>query len=102
MPAKPLASFVVILLTVAAARASAEDAKPKVNFTDNVSAIFQNRCNSCHNGDKKKGGLTLESYGGVMAGGGSGQVIEPGDAGSSRLFLLCSHEEEPKMPQMQP
>jgi hypothetical protein len=102
MPAKSLASLVVLLLTVAVARVSAEDAKPKVNFTDNVSAIFQNRCNSCHNGDKKKGGLTLETYGGVMAGGGSGKVVEPGDSSNSRLFLLCSHEEEPKMPPMQP
>jgi WD40 repeat protein len=102
MPPKPLASLAALLLTVTAASVSAEDAKPKVNFTDNVSAIFQNRCNSCHNGDKKKGGLTLETYGGVMAGGGSGAVVEPGDAGNSRLFLLCSHEEEPKMPPMQP
>ena len=27
-------------------------AKPKVNFQDHVAAIFQSRCNSCHNADK--------------------------------------------------
>ena len=33
-----------------------------------------------------------------MQGGGSGKVIEPGDADNSTLFLVVSHKEEPKMP----
>ena len=28
----------------------------KINFADNVAAIFRNRCGSCHNPDKAKGG----------------------------------------------
>ena len=34
-----------------------------------------------------------------MQGGSSGAVIEPGDADSSQLFLLVTHQSEPFMPQ---
>jgi WD40 repeat protein len=77
-------------------------AKPKVNFNDNVSAIFQSRCNSCHNADKAKGGLALETYGAAMQGGGSGKVVEPGDLEGSHLWQLVTHAEEPKMPPASP
>ncbi|HWE40280.1 MAG TPA: c-type cytochrome domain-containing protein [Isosphaeraceae bacterium] len=76
----------------------AADARPKVNFQDQVSTIFRNRCNSCHNADKQKGGLNLETFGTAMQGGGSGKVIEPGDLDTSTLFQLVSHKDEPKMP----
>ena len=74
----------------------------KVTFADQVSAIFQARCNSCHNGDKQKGGLSLDSYGNAMKGGGSGKVVEPGDSAGSRLYALVSHSDEPKMPPKSP
>ncbi len=90
----------VLILTLPMAPAQGEEAK--VNFKDNVSAIFQAKCNSCHNTDKKKGGLALDSYAGAMEGGASGPVIEPGDPDNSRLFLLVSHEEEPAMPPSSP
>ena len=87
------------LLSVSiAVEASAADAKPKVTFADQVAPIFRNRCNTCHNADKAKGGLTLESFGGAMQGGGSGKVVEPGDPDSSTLLQLVSHKDEPKMP----
>src|SRR5207248_1054278 len=76
--------------------------KAKVNFKDQVSAIFQARCNSCHNSDKQKGGLSLDSYGNAMKGGSSGKVVEPGDVEGSRLYELVSHAGEPKMPPKSP
>src|SRR3954452_2598574 len=87
-------------LILAALSAAPED--KKVTFADQVATIFQQRCNSCHNGDKQKGGLSLESFGAAMKGGGSGAVIEPGDPDNSRLFALVSHSEEPKMPPNSP
>ena len=104
MSRKPLAALFTAIFIATVLPALAEDAKPaaKVNFTEHVAPILQNRCNSCHNGDKKKGGLALDSFGGTMAGGGSGKVVEPGDPDNSRLYLLCAHQEEPKMPPMQP
>lgn len=90
-----LAGLIVVLI------AAAPDDK-KVTFADQVSAIFQQRCNSCHNSDKQKGGLSLDSYGNAMKGGGSGKVVEPGDPENSRLYALVSHSEEPKMPPNSP
>ncbi len=89
-------TFLLLLAVVA----SPDD--KKVNFQDQVSAIFQTRCNSCHNSDKQKGGLSLDSYGNAMKGGGSGKVVEPGDVEGSRLFALVSQSEEPKMPPNSP
>jgi mono/diheme cytochrome c family protein len=92
----------VILLAALVLAVPDEKAAPNPTFQDNVAAIFQARCNSCHNNDKQKGGLVLETYAGTMKGGGSGAVIEAGDAGASRLYALVTHAEEPKMPPMQP
>jgi hypothetical protein len=88
------------LLACAVVRGADEKAK-KVTY-ETVSAIFQAKCNSCHNADKAKGGLNLATYGTAMAGGASGAVVEAGDPDGSRLYALVTHAEEPKMPPMQP
>lgn len=83
--------------------APAADTKgAKVTFADNVSPILRNRCGSCHNPDKAKGGLNLETFSAAMQGGGSGKVIEPGDPDGSTLLLVVTHQEEPKMPPSSP
>lgn len=86
----------VVLL---AAGVSAED-KPaeKVTFKDHILPIFRARCGSCHNGNDRKGGLILDDYQGMMAGGSSGSAVEAGDPDSSYLWSLVTHESEPKMP----
>ena len=90
--------LIVIACAISGARAADAPAKPKVTFTDHVAPIFRSRCGACHNGDKQKGGLNLESFGGTMQGGGSGKVVEPNDPDSSHLLALVSHKDEPKMP----
>ncbi len=87
------------------APAAAEDAKPvdgkppaKVTYDEQVRAIFREHCFTCHNQDTKKSDLSLASFASAMQGGSTGQVIEPGDPGSSRLWALVSHQEEPNMP----
>ena len=91
------------LVVMAATSVSAADAKAaKVTYADQVSPIFRARCGSCHNADKQKGGLSLETFSTTMQGGGSGKVIEPGDPDSSTLLSLISHKEEPKMPPNSP
>lgn len=70
----------------------------KVTFADHVLPIFRAKCGSCHNASDKRGGLAVDNYGALMAGGSSGDVIEPGDAGNSYLFSLITHASEPKMP----
>src|SRR5271163_3969432 len=80
--------------------AHGEEAKKaaKINYEEQVSAVFKNRCNGCHNADKQKGGLNLETFGTAMQGGGSGKVIEPGDLDASTLYQLVSHKDQPTMP----
>lgn len=79
------------------ANAQAADA-PKVTYVDHVLPIFRAKCLSCHNTDKKSGGLDLSNFTAVRAGGGSGEVFDPGNAGASILWKVINHEEEPKMP----
>ncbi len=97
-----LSAFTSLCLGVVSAEMVDDPPKEKVTYQDNVSPIFRNRCGSCHNPDKQKGGLNLDNYGSAMEGGGSGKVIEPGDAEGSTLFLVISHKEEPKMPPNSP
>jgi hypothetical protein len=95
-----LAALVAIALVPGA---SAEEAKPadaaaKITYAEHVQPIFREHCFSCHNEETKKSDLSLVTYGAVMAGGASGEVIAAGDPDSSRLWGLVSHAEEPKMP----
>ncbi len=91
-------SWLVSLLLVifAAAFTHAADAPP--TYEEHVLPIFREKCGSCHNADKKQGGLDLMSFGQAMAGGSSGEVILPGDPDGSYLWQLASHSSEPKMP----
>ena len=77
-------------------------AADKINFQDHVLPILRNRCLKCHNPDGAKADLDLSSQSSILLGGSSGEVVVPGDPDSSRLFLLVSHQEEPKMPPNSP
>lgn len=104
MQAKRLGALISSLIPLALGlpTASAADAKAKVTYAEQVSQIFKTRCNTCHNADKQKGGLTLETYSGTLQGGGSGKVIEPSDPDGSTLLQLVMHKDEPKMPPNSP
>ena len=57
-------------------------------YSDLVAPIFTENCNSCHNHNKRKGGLVLSDREGIMSGGKSGPVILPGDPSGSLLIQL--------------
>jgi hypothetical protein len=96
------ATLVTALLGSLSPFSYAEDPKPaakeRITYDDHVAPILRRKCFGCHNPDKKKGGLALNTYTLAMAGGSSGNVIKPGDADASRLLLLVTHQEEPHMP----
>jgi WD40 repeat protein len=73
-------------------------ADDKITFDDHAMPIFRQRCATCHNANKKSGGLDISNYTALMQGGSSGSVIEPGDADSSYLYNLVTHEDSPEMP----
>ena len=88
--------LVAAFLTAAAGVAAAADAPPA--FDSDVLPILREKCCSCHNADKKKGGLDLTSHGQAMAGGSSGELIAAGDPDGSYLWQVVTHASEPKMP----
>jgi hypothetical protein len=91
-------SHVLVIALLLAASGAARAAAPPPNFEGNVLPIFRDHCCGCHNPDKKTGGLDLSSFGPAMAGGGSGGVIDAGDADGSYLYQLVTHASEPRMP----
>ena len=98
MRPRTLTTLLVATLLAPAANTARGEEGAKITFADHVSSIFRNRCGSCHNPDKAKGGLNLETFGGTMQGGGSGAVVEPGDPDASTLLSVILQTEEPKMP----
>lgn len=80
------------------AASSVVSAQEKVTWQDHIRPIFENRCNNCHNPDKKKGDLDLSTFAGLMAGGSGGASVESGDSAASTLWKVVSHTSEPVMP----
>ena len=81
------------------AAAESTEAPEKVTFEQHVKPIFRQHCVVCHNQGDKSGGLALDSFGAVIQGGGSGEVVyDDGDYSSSRLWQLINHEDTPTMP----
>lgn len=104
----PSATFACTLFlgVVVSSVALAEDKagkEEKITFEQHVLPIFREKCGSCHNANDKKGDLVLDNYGLAMQGGASGEVIKrDGDASASQLYLVITHQSEPKMPPQQP
>jgi hypothetical protein len=70
----------------------------KLTYDDHIRPLLENKCFSCHNPDKKKGGLELTSYSGLMNGGSGGAVVDAGNPQASRLWTCSAKKEEPYMP----
>ena len=62
-------------------------------FVDHVRPILERSCFTCH-ADDAQGGLRLDSRERMLAGGGRGPVIVPGDPGRSLLVAALRHERE--------
>ena len=101
-PAALLLALGLLALPVTTATAGGEDAAPakaqRITYDDHIVEIFRSQCFKCHNQDRKKGGLILDTYNLTMEGGSSGRVVKPGEPDSSRLFTLIAHLEKPHMP----
>ena len=66
---------------------SVKEADP---FVDVVGPILKQRCQGCHNEDKKENSLVLTTYAGVMRGGESGKVVVAGNTELSELLRRIS------------
>ena len=68
-----------------------------VSFSQ-VDEIFRESCEHCHNADDEKGGLLMDSYASLVAGGEHGNALVPGDSASSRLMQMIEGKLKPRMP----
>ena len=89
---------ICVSLVASAALAAEETEEKKITFDDHIKPIFREHCSACHSESDKSSDLALDSYGGTLAGGSSGKVVDEGNSGASRLFALVSHAEQPYMP----
>lgn len=108
-PYKPPVAAVYFFVAALIAVSAVADEKPaapkdeKITFDQHIAPIFREKCGSCHNANDKKGDLVLDNYGLAMQGGASGEVVKTdGDASQSQLYLVVTHQAEPKMPPQQP
>ena len=76
--------------------ASPEPATGELSFSADVLPIFEARCIRCHGTSRQNGGLMLNSYAAVLAGGTDGAVVVPGDAAGSVLVRLITEGKMPK------
>ena len=74
-------------------------AQRPVTYDDDIKPLVQRRCLPCHSASEMRASLNLETYQGVMKGGGSGDVVKPGQASGSMLYKVLAREDGvPQMP----
>ena len=79
-------------------KAAPQTASEAVDFHRQVLPLLRKYCQGCHNAEDREGGLSLDSYRDLLAGGENGAVLAPGDSGRSRLYLVLVGKAEPAMP----
>src|SRR5438067_9523226 len=67
-------------------------------YTGQVEPVLRQKCFPCHSSASKMGGLVMESYEGLIKGGGHGPVIVPGKSSESRVVLMLEGKVQPRMP----
>src|SRR5437763_12307244 len=82
------------LLLAAALTAPAQEAP---SYARQVRPFLARYCVECH-ADDPEGGLRLDTYKGLMAGGDTGAVLVPGKPDESRLVGMVEGRVSPKMP----
>ncbi len=60
--------------------------------------VLKSNCFSCHNDQKKKGGLVMTSREALLKGGDSGAALKPGKPEDSALLSSLAAEADPHMP----
>ena len=61
-----------------------------VIFQHIIQPILEDKCISCHNPDKSKGGLLLSDYASILQGGEHGEIIDFSDPDNSQLLATIS------------
>lgn len=57
------------------------------DFKKDIQPIFERSCVRCHNEDKVKGGLRMDTHAAIMEGGDTADAIVPGDTAASEILV---------------
>jgi hypothetical protein len=95
--AASLAALLAVACAAHAPRVPGGSASSSVSFSQ-VDEIFDESCEHCHNADDEKGGLLMDSYASLVAGGEHGNALVPGDSAASRLMQMIEGKLKPRMP----
>ncbi len=86
----PLLAGLLLATTLSAAQ---------VDFAHEVVPILRKHCAECHAGDKRKGGLSMNTRASLLEGGENGVVLVPGQAQKSKLIeVILSADPDVRMP----
>ena len=78
--------------------AAAPRTSPRVDYEREIKPILSENCLECHSQDKRKGGLSLATYGDVLDGGKDGAVVRPGSSARSMMIARVKGEQGDRMP----
>ena len=69
-------------------------------YLDVVRPLLNQRCGTCHNGDKLDGSFSMATYESTLAGGDTGRAVVPGNLESSELYFRITRpaDDEKLMP----
>lgn len=97
-----VAASVAFTTSVKVTASSDDDvAKSQQFYSTRVTDILNDNCLSCHD-ETAKGGLRLDSYAGIQAGGKDGKIIVPGDPDNSLLIQAIRRMGDLRMPPKRP
>ncbi len=70
-----------------------------IDFVHEVAPILKAHCSKCHTGEKKKGGLAMNTRAELLKGGENGKAVIPGNSAKSLMIeLITSKDDEEWMP----
>ena len=69
--------------------------KTGVTYATDIKPILDKSCTKCHDGEKPKAKLRLDSLEGVLKGGEDGKVVQPGNGAGSMLVHNIAHAGDP-------
>lgn len=86
--------------TTALQKTAIPDVQEAAAYHEIIQPLLQNKCYSCHNKNKQKGGLRMDEQALLMKGGKNGVILLPGKAAESELMkrLLLPREHDDHMP----
>ncbi len=70
----------------------------RIDYASQIEPVLAQFCQDCHDGETRKGGLSLATYDDLLEGGRSGAAIRPGQSARSLIVDRLTGAVEPSMP----